>query len=378
MKRKKVFVDLFYLNTALSGIKTYMLEFCEALNNQPSQEMEYIFSHPYQRISSDSFFRGNIPYWKKIGYHIYYFFWKQILLPFRVKSSGADTLLCFDFIAPAIPLKVHKLVVVHDAFFWQMPQNYNKLWRKYFIPMILAGLKGHSTVITTSEYSKKALQKHTPIKNPICVIYQCPKLLEGDGDAEIIPQLGLKKKAYFLHVGSFDKRKMIPVLVKAFAQIVQNYPNSFNLVLVGEKGLSTSLDDYENVKDEVRILGLEGRVKLPGFLSDAAVKTLYQGAFAYIFPSSNEGFGIPSLEAMANEIPLIISDQEALMEIVGDAALVHQTGNETSLAEKMHLLIENPELRKELIEKGKLRQKMFDRSAFIQAFEALVRQPPNE
>jgi len=375
MKKKSVFVDLFYLNTALTGIKTYMTEFCEAVKENPSDEISYIFSHDPEKQMRSNFYRGNVAYWKKLLYHIHYFMWKQIILPIKFKQSGADILLCFDFIAPAWPLSAKKLVVIHDAFFWQMPKNYNRFWRAYFIPLIYAGLRGQSIVVTTSISSKKALEKHTKLKQIIEVIYQCPKLLPEAKQAfgKLADKYGIAPKSYFLHVGSFDKRKMIPTLVTAFSIIEKKYQGRFSLLLVGERGLSKGLDDYDNVIQTINEKNIGQQVKVTGFLSDEEVKLLYLNAFAYVFPSSNEGFGIPIIEAMANKIPVIISNQEALLEIAGEAALIHEIGNTIALSEKMCSLIENEYLITELIEKGNKRCLDFNRSSFLRNFEDLFK-----
>ncbi|EKB50803.1 glycosyltransferase family 4 protein [Cecembia lonarensis] len=377
MKKKTVYVDLFYLNTALTGIKTYMSEFCEAVEENTSDEVSYIFSHNFRQQMASNFYRGNVAYWKKLFYHIYYFFWKQCLLPLKVKKSGADVLICFDFIAPAWPLKAKKLVVIHDAFFWQMPQNYNKFWRAYFIPMIHSGLRGKCTVVTTSFTAKKALEIYSGIHKNIEVIYQCPKLLPEHTQTEgnTLEKFGIQPKRYFLHVGSFDKRKMIQTLVDAFGVIEKKYPGKYSLVLVGERGLSLALDDYDNVVRKIKDENLTAQVKLTGFLPDITVKELYQNAFAYVFPSSNEGFGIPVIEAMNNHIPVIISNQDALMEIAAEAALIHEVGNAESLATMMERLIEDPTLIEELIEKGNRRCAHFNRSSFFNRFEKLIKQP---
>ncbi|WP_009033138.1 glycosyltransferase family 4 protein [Indibacter alkaliphilus] len=367
-KKKRVLVDLFYLNTALTGIKTYMLEFCHAVDEYPQSDIEWVFTHQASDQAHKHYFRGEIPRWKKLWYHIYYFIWKQVVLPYKVITTQADVLLCFDFIAPAIPLNVKKITVIHDAFFWQMPEHYSAIWRKYFLAMLYGGLKGNTSIITTSQYAKGSILKYTPIQNPIEVIYQCPKLLPKSTDKEILAQLGVRPGKYLLHVGSFDKRKLLPVLVKAFATLKTEKTKDLKLVLVGEKGLSKSVDDFDHVLKLIQEYGLGYDVKVPGFLEDQAVKTLFDHAFAYVFPSSNEGFGIPVIEAMRSEIPVIISDQPALIEIAGGAALIHQTGNVEDLTEKIQMLCEDPLLIAHLVTEGSHRWKHFNRKTFLDAF----------
>jgi len=369
--KKKVLVDLFYLNTALTGVKTYISEFYEAVGEAGFSEVDFIFTHDFQKQSSSQTFKGNTSRIKKLWYHVYYFLWKQVALPFQVWKHKPDVLLCFDFVAPAIPLSVKKLIVIHDAFFWQIPENYAQLWRKYFIKTITLGLGGNSLVITTSEYSRRSLISEAKIQRPIQVIYQCPKLLSDLASKDIIKTLNLKQDKFFLHVGSFDKRKMLPILVAAFHRFKSFFDEDIKLVLVGERGLSPTVDDYENVEMLIKNNRLEKDVLLPGFLSDTELKALYQQALCYVFPSSNEGFGIPVIEAMHNQLPVIISDQEALIEIAGGAALITKTGDVEDLSQAMRLIFNDQNLRMSLIQKGLNRKKLFTRSTFYNSFYKL-------
>ncbi|MBW3467529.1 glycosyltransferase family 4 protein [Arthrospiribacter ruber] len=370
--QKKILVDTFYLNTALTGIKTYMLEFSEAAKQFPQEDIRWIFTHHPLRQSQKTFFRGNVPKWRTLWYHLYYFIYKQLLLPVKVWIEKPDALICFDFVAPALTKSCHKITVVHDAFFWQMPQNYQSLWREYFIQMIHSGINGNTTVVTTSQYSKRALEKHAGITAPIEVIYQCPKLLPDNPEPGIMEKWHLRPRKFLLHVGSFDRRKNLPVLVEAFHSFLENSGSDLELVLVGEKGLSKTVDDHDKVIDLIQKKKLGQRVKVTGFLTDQDVKCLYDHAFAYVFPSSNEGFGIPVIEAMRSGVPVIISDQEALVEIAGEAALVHEMGNAESLSEKLSLLEKNPALQYELVQKGLLRWKQFGREEFLLSFKKLI------
>ncbi|WP_143959324.1 glycosyltransferase family 4 protein [Litoribacter populi] len=369
--KKRVYVDLFYLNTALTGIKTYMLEFCEAVKEHSQNDVKYIFSHDPNQQANKHFFRGDVPYWRKLLYHLYYFWYKQVVLPLRLTTHKADQLICFDFVAPAINNKP-SVVVIHDAFFWQMPQNYNSHWRKYFLKAISWGLKDNTTVVTTSEYSRRSILEATDIGHSIEVVYQCPRLLPEMADDSVINSLELSPKGYFIHIGSFDKRKHLPVLIKAFAKFDQNHPGAKKLVLVGERGLSSALDDYPQVVRTIEELGLQGKVIMPGFLPDEQVKALYQNAFAYVFPSSNEGFGIPVIEAMHNGVPVIISEQEALTEIAGGAALVSPIGDVDNFSLQMEKLLLEPDLREKLIKCGLKRREDFSRKNFYSSFHKLL------
>jgi glycosyltransferase involved in cell wall biosynthesis len=113
-------------------------------------------------------------------------------------------------------------------------------------------------------------------------------------------------------------------------------------------------------------------VILPGYLSDSQVKALYGGAFGYVFPSENEGFGIPIIESMGYGVPVIHSDQAALMEVAGGAGLGFPAGNQQDLTKKMILLTENQALRSELVQKGSERSKQFSPQKFINSFQNVI------
>ncbi|MFC3879727.1 glycosyltransferase family 4 protein [Algoriphagus namhaensis] len=368
----KVLLDLQYLNVATTGIKTYMLELANASSAYPHPDIEWIFTHDPDIQAQDSTYRFPKNKIQRLNYHLDYFRWKEFQLPDLVKKHQPDLLICPDFVSPAAALPCRRMTVIHDAFFWEMPQNYPVWWRKYFLNLVKKGLKEPTEIITTTEFSKRALQKHLKLNHPVTVIYQSQKTLGDAIDAEFLASQTLKKGEYFLHIGTFDKRKNLPVLVKAFAEMLKNTRSNFKLVLAGGAGQSVQMNDLPVVKKLVEELGLVEKVVLPGFVTDAQVKALYSAAFGYVFPSENEGFGIPVLEAMAEGVPVIHSDQPALVEVAGGAGLVTQTGDVADLSEKMILLSQDQILRDTLQKKGLERSKEFGPEKFIRAFQQRI------
>ncbi len=137
------------------------------------------------------------------------------------------------------------------------------------------------------------------------------------------------------------------------------------------------MNDFPIVEELVKTLGLEGKVILTGYLSDSQVNALYGGAFAYVFPSENEGFGIPIVEAMGYGLPVIHSDQPALLEVAGSAGLASKTGDQQDLAKKMILLSRDNTLRLELIRKGTERSEDFSPKKFIDSFNQIILSTPD-
>jgi glycosyltransferase involved in cell wall biosynthesis len=196
-------------------------------------------------------------------------------------------------------------------------------------------LKEQTELITTTEYAKQSLKGHLGVDLPIHVIYQSPKTLADRRDSGFLGQIQLRQKEYFLHLGTFDVRKNLPLLVRAYSDFSVQTGSDLKLVLAGGAGQSKQMNDFPVVQDLVSSLGLQDHVILPGYLSDSQVKALYGGAFGYVFPSENEGFGIPIIESMGYGVPVIHSDQAALMEVAGGAGLGFPTGDQQDLTKKM-------------------------------------------
>lgn len=371
----KVLLDLQYLNVASTGIKTYMMELAKAARNHPHPEIEWIFTHEPEAQAADKTYKSALSKVQKLNYHLDYFRWKEFLLPDLVKKHQPDVVICLDFISPAASLPCRRLTVIHDAFFWQMPKNYSKWWRKYFTSLIKKGLKEQTEIVTTSEYSRTSLIEHLGDSYPISVVYQAPKGLKAAADPDFLVKNELVNQGYFLHIGTFDRRKNLPLLVKAFAEFLRQTKSEKKLVLAGGPGESKQMNDLPTVESLVKELELEGKVILPGYIADGEIKALYEGAFGYVFPSENEGFGIPILEAFGFGIPIIHSDQEALLEVAGGAGLAFATGNQADLTEKLILLDCEIELKEKLIQQGKARAKDFSAKKFIDAFHQIILSP---
>jgi hypothetical protein len=146
----KVLFDLQYLNVASTGIKTYMVELAKGFRKYPHPEIEFIFTHEPGEQLKDESFKGPQNKIQRLNYHLDYFRWKEFQLPDLVKKYKPDVLICPDFVSPAASLPCRRLTVIHDAFFWQMPQNYPRWWRKYFLSLIKKGLKEQTEIITTT------------------------------------------------------------------------------------------------------------------------------------------------------------------------------------------------------------------------------------
>lgn len=363
MKKIKVYIDIFYYKTALSGIKTYIEELVQAANKFGSSDIEYIFSHDIERLKNKQFFINSKFRLIRWIFQFRYLFWKQVVLPIKLYYNKADILICPDYVLPVFTSS-KKIVVIHDNLFWKYPQNYPSLWLKYFIGLIEAGIDKRTQIVTTSNYSKVGLSdifKDHRIKS----IYQSSE--EGLSNIELV------KKKYITHVGTFELRKDILTLVKAFKKINEDGCNEFDLVLAGSTFINGNDDVYSEIINYINKHGLKKNVIIPGYISRNEIVKLYKESILYVFPSIDEGFGIPLIEAMKLGVPVISSDIEIFKEIGKDSIFYFEVGNENDLFDKLKILLNNEELREDLINSGKQNIKRFSRNNFIKEFEKIYK-----
>lgn len=367
MSKPKILIDVFYLNVAQTGIRTYMVTLCEEILKNPKTEFDYVISPDFQKVKQNQFFRGKTAKWKNILFQLLYFFRKQVTLPILSYFHKADIVFSPDILSPVFA-RGKKVSVIHDTFFWDNPSHYQKLWLKYYLYFLEKGLRKNGEIITITQFSKMRLQE-LPAFNPIPIRLVYPASGLSGGTAPSLMPANLPTR-YFLHVGVIEKRKNLGMLIAAFDKLVrQKGYEDLRLILVGQRGPRQTLDDYDHLVDLVATLGLSDKVNFTGYVNQEQLASYFHHALGYVFPSANEGFGLPVLEAFSFGLPVIISRQGALMEVAGDAALVLEKNDSEALFQFMKLLVENTDLRKELGDKGRIRLQEFSTEKFFLSLE---------
>ncbi len=176
------------------------------------------------------------------------------------------------------------------------------------------------------------------------------------------PSPGHREKIV-LFVGVLQKRKNLLRLIEAFEAL----PEEWRLVLAG----APSGYGAEAILERARA---HPRVQITGYLATPALEQLYARASIFAFPSLDEGFGIPVLEAMAHGVPVVTSNTSALPEIVGDAALLVSPQDPTEIAEALLRLAQNEDLREQLAKRGMARAQTYTWSNAVTATYAVYRE----
>jgi glycosyltransferase involved in cell wall biosynthesis len=235
-------------------------------------------------------------------------------------------------------------------------ENYSTAdFRKKFSDLLLQATGRATRVITSSHATESLLISHAQV--PPEKIRVIP--LGVDPPAVILsPAERLRERArilggegeMILSVGVIQTRKNTLNMLKALKQL----PADYKLVLSGGNGYGN-----EAIHEFIRTESLTDRVKLLGFVDDAQLARLYQAASVFLFPSLEEGFGIPVLEAMANGVPVVTSNVSSMPEVGGDAALYVNPHDPADIAQKVVRAAEDSALRADLVHKGLTRASQF-------------------
>jgi len=177
---------------------------------------------------------------------------------------------------------------------------------------------------------------------------------------------------YVLAIGTIEPRKNLPVLVDAFDRVATTHPD-LHLVVAGRVGWGD--DAFRTACARARH---RSRIRALGYVSASARRDLLAGASLLAYPSRYEGFGFPPLEAMAVGVPVVAARAGAIPEVTGDAALLVDPDDPEGLAESLRRALDDPELRRDLVTRGRARVGCFSWPAMANEMTALYRKLRHE
>ena len=339
--------------------------FANELQNERVADTAKYTSLGYQ-LKTCSFLNGSL--YRLISSHIY--------LPYHLFfGRDSDITVFFNYIVPP-GVKGKKVVFIHDMAFKVHPETVRRR-TKYVLNLALKkSCKRADHIITVSQFSKKEIIKYLNVpEDKISVMYNGVDLSlyhpnYMDEDIQRVKRKYNIQNNYFLYLGTLEPRKNLERLIEAYGLLIKEMPNCPVLVLAGGNGWL-----YNNIYKMVNLMHLEKYVFFTGYVKQVDVPLLMKGAFAFLFPSVYEGFGMPPLEAMACGTPVLVSNTASLPEIVGEAGVQVDPYSVASIKEGMKLLIENDELRNELSSRGIIRAQRFtwdsSVSVLLSVFEKL-------
>jgi glycosyltransferase involved in cell wall biosynthesis len=274
--------------------------------------------------------------------------WQERHLVGALNDDRVDVLFAPAYTCP-LSASVPRVTTVHDLSFFAVPQDFGWLDGLRRRLLVGASIRASRRILAVSGFAGREIRSRFP-----SAADRVREIAHGPDDDLPKPPPRHEARArlgaagpYVLTVGTVLNRRRLPVLFQAVALLAPRHPGLV-LDVVGDNRTHPHQDLARLAED----LGLSGRVRLPGFVSDADLVTRYAAADAAVFLSEYEGFGLPALEAAARGVPLVVSARPALGEIFAEAALIVDPNDASAVAAALGRVIGDPATRNGLRSRG--------------------------
>lgn len=290
--------------------------------------------------------------------------WYNWKLPAVLRKIKADVFVSPDGFC-SLRTKVPQCLVVHDLAFLHFPHFITKPHLRFYRKYTGRFLEKAKVIVTVSAFSKNDIVNHYPINpNKIHIAGNAPNAVFQPLEFEEKERIKEKYSAgceYFIYTGSVHPRKNLINLLKAFSQFKKWQRSNMKLVIAGR--LAWKTDEFTKLLSTFKF---RNDVILTGYLEKKELAALVASAYAMVYSSFFEGFGVPPLEALQCHVPAIVSNNSAMPEVGGDAYLYIDPERVEDMAEKMLLIYKDEALRSRLIANGKKRLPQFSWDAAAQ------------
>lgn len=295
----------------------------------------------------------------------WYTFAEQLFLAPLIDREQLD-LVHFPHWNVPIFLKTPYVVTIHDLILLEQPKSAHATTRNPLVYAIKHAVYKHALrrtirrakhIIAVSQYTKDAILKHVPKTDPakISVVY------EGLTDLNPFPErynwaetTPAPKPPYLLSIGNSYPHKNLPRLIQAFEQLAPLFPD-LRLVLAGRRDVF-----FDRIEEQITASPVSHRIDHIANPSDQDLAKLFTKATLYVFPSLSEGFGLPPLEAMQFNVPVVSSKTTCLPEILGDAAVYMDPTSVEDMAYVITSVLKDPLQQEDLRKKGHQCIKRYD------------------
>jgi glycosyltransferase involved in cell wall biosynthesis len=286
--------------------------------------------------------------------------WTQFALPLNlfISKPRPDVFLTLTHYAPRVS-PIPTVISVMDVSFLRFPETFKqndlyqlKKWTEYSV-------KKAKKIITISQSSKNDIIKYykVPAEKIKVVHLGLKEVLSIKNEVLSMEDLAGKfniKNNYILFVGTLQPRKNIARLIEAYSLLPGKIKEEYQLVIIGKKGWL-----YEDILKAPEKYKVSERVLFLDYVSDEDLPQFYKNAKVFVLPSLYEGFGLPVLEAMRYDCPVVTSNVSSLPEAGGDAALYFDPTDVGDIKNKIETVLTDDKLREKMIEKGKIHYKKF-------------------
>lgn len=346
------------LKNKMEGIGVHAFNVLKRITvNHPEHQFLFLFDRKYDE---EFVFASNVTpvvIYPQARHPILYYCWFQYSVARTLNHAkpavfySPDGFLSLNTNVPSIP-------VIHDLNYEHYPNDLPKTeswYYRHFSPLFAAKAR---RILTVSEFSKQDIvQQYKIDAAKIDVVYNGADNRYkpiGEEEKTEVRNKYTNGEPYFLYVSALHPRKNVKRLLQAFDKVRASSGLPIKLVLVGPHYFKNS--EMEKIYQQ---MNFKNDVVFTGRLEVEELSKVMAAAFALVYVSYFEGFGIPLIEAMQADVPVIASNITSIPEIAADASLIVDPFSIDSIAEGMLKLLKDANLRQQLIEKGKQRRTFF-------------------
>jgi len=357
----------------LEGIGRFSLEILQRITqNHPEHEFIFIFD---RKPSAAFIFSENVRYvvaHPQARHPVLWYLFFEFGVYKILKREKPDV-----FFSPdgwiSLRSKFPSLNTIHDLNFEHHPEFLPKYIVKYYKKFFPRFARESTRLLTVSEYTRKDISELYGVNtDKIDVVYNAPnkgfKKLSVE-EANSIRTRFTSGAPYFLFVGLVHPRKNLVNQLKAFEKFKQNTGSDFKFLVVGDRySATTELNELLKKSPYSKDIVFTGRLGINELVD------VYGAAFALMYVSYFEGFGIPIVEAFKAEIPVVTSNRSSMPEICGDGGLIVDPDDSGAISEAMLELYNSEKLVEDLVENGRRQCKKYDWDASAEkVMQALLR-----
>lgn len=294
--------------------------------------------------------------------------WEQIALPKAALKYGCDILHCTSNTAPFFS-KIPVITILHDIIYMESSyltilnssatsyQKLGNIYRKLVVPRVV---KKSKKVITVSHFEKNRINEFFGIKGngKLDAIYNgVSEHFKPITDIQELKRIKEKYKLpdnYFFFLGNTDPKKNTKGTLKAFSDFLKQTKSNHKLVM-----LDYDIIELNKLLIEINDTALINHIVLTGYVTNTDLPAIYAQCDVFLYPSLRESFGIPMLEAMSCNVPVITSNTSSMPEIAADAAHIINPSQPVEITRGLIEILNNDTYRKSLCDKGLERSKQF-------------------
>lgn len=343
---------LYLIPGGVGGTEIYLRSLILALSQIDTQNEYFVFTNREtgtDLVPQAPNFRG-VPQAVSATVRPARLIWEQVMLPKRVRSLRLDVLFNPGFTSPLF-CPCPAVTVFHDLQHKRHPEYFRWFDLPFWQFFLYWSARRSPQLIAVSEVTRADLLHFYQLDDSR--IRVVPHGVDEEFFSVGRARREIDLRSYILCVSTLHPHKNIDRLVRAFSRVHADRPE-FRLIIAGMHGFQTNA-----IEQTIVDCGMGAHVHITGWIPRNELLGLYRRAYAFVYPSTFEGFGMPVLEALACGIPGAVSNIEPIRSIAGSAAISFDPFKEDDIVEALHRVLGDDDLREKLASAGPLRAANF-------------------